>query len=41
MNDVPAGTDVIGSPAWPVREFWRALARFKRLGAPRAGEKPV
>ena len=32
MNDVPAGTDVMGSPAWPVRQFWRAIARLKQLG---------
>jgi UDP-3-O-[3-hydroxymyristoyl] glucosamine N-acyltransferase len=32
MNDVPAGTDVIGSPAWPVRDFWRAISRLKKLG---------
>jgi UDP-3-O-[3-hydroxymyristoyl] glucosamine N-acyltransferase len=28
MDDVPDGTDVIGSPARPAREFWRALAMF-------------
>lgn len=28
MDDVPDGTDVIGSPARPAREFWRALAVF-------------
>ena len=33
MNDVPAKTDVIGSPAWPVREFWRAIARLRKMGA--------
>ena len=32
MEDVPAGTDVIGSPAWPAREFWRAIAWLRRLG---------
>jgi UDP-3-O-[3-hydroxymyristoyl] glucosamine N-acyltransferase len=32
MNDVPTKTDVIGSPAWPVREFWRAIAGLRRLG---------
>lgn len=31
-QDVPGGTDVIGSPAWPVREFWRAMARLRNLG---------
>ncbi|MDN3566624.1 UDP-3-O-(3-hydroxymyristoyl)glucosamine N-acyltransferase [Paeniroseomonas aquatica] len=34
MENVPAKTDVIGSPAWPVREFWRAIARLRKLGAP-------
>ncbi|MBW8269321.1 UDP-3-O-(3-hydroxymyristoyl)glucosamine N-acyltransferase [Caldovatus aquaticus] len=33
INDVPAGTDVLGSPAWPVREFWRAVARLRQLAA--------
>lgn len=38
MNDVPEGTDVIGSPAWPVREFWRAIAQLKKMGqGPRSG----
>jgi len=32
IEDVPPGTDVIGSPAWPAREFWRAIARLRRLG---------
>ncbi|MCO6419068.1 UDP-3-O-(3-hydroxymyristoyl)glucosamine N-acyltransferase [Siccirubricoccus sp. KC 17139] len=32
MNDVAAKSDVIGSPAMPVREFWRMTARMKRLG---------
>jgi len=31
-NDIPAGMDVMGSPAWPVREYWRAVARLRRLG---------
>ncbi len=35
IEDVPAATDVLGSPAWPVREFWRAVARLRRLGKPR------
>jgi UDP-3-O-[3-hydroxymyristoyl] glucosamine N-acyltransferase len=39
MNDVPAKTDVIGSPAMPAREFWRLLAHFRRLGAPKGGDK--
>jgi UDP-3-O-[3-hydroxymyristoyl] glucosamine N-acyltransferase len=33
INDVPPGADVLGSPAWPVREFWRAVARLRRLAA--------
>jgi UDP-3-O-[3-hydroxymyristoyl] glucosamine N-acyltransferase len=37
MNDVPAGTDVVGSPAWPAREFWRALSRLRKLGGARVG----
>ena len=32
MNDVPAGTDVLGSPAWPVRQTWRAIAHLRRIG---------
>jgi UDP-3-O-[3-hydroxymyristoyl] glucosamine N-acyltransferase len=31
MNDVPAGMDVVGSPAWPVRETLKAFARLRRL----------
>jgi len=31
MNDVPAGTDVIGSPAWPAKETLRAFAALRRL----------
>jgi UDP-3-O-[3-hydroxymyristoyl] glucosamine N-acyltransferase len=37
IEDVPAGTDVLGSPAWPVREFWRAIARMRRAGKARKG----
>ena len=33
MNDVPAKTDVIGSPAMPAREFWRIVAGWKKLVA--------
>ena len=33
INDVPAGADVLGSPAWPIRETWRAIAALKRLAA--------
>lgn len=38
MNDVPAKTDVIGSPAWPVREFWRAMSRLRKLGVKDTGK---
>jgi len=31
MSDVPAGADVIGSPALPVREFFRNVAVLRRL----------
>ena len=33
MNDVPAGQDVVGSPAWPARETLRAFATLRRLAA--------
>ena len=32
MGDVPAGSDVVGSPAWPARETLRAFAALRRLG---------
>ncbi len=32
MNDVPAGTDVVGSPAWPAKETLRAVAALRRMG---------
>lgn len=32
MNDVPAGTDVVGSPAWPAKDTLRAMAALRRLG---------
>jgi UDP-3-O-[3-hydroxymyristoyl] glucosamine N-acyltransferase len=32
MADVPAGSDVVGSPAWPARETLRAFAALRRLG---------
>ena len=31
MADVPAGSDVIGSPALPIREFFRNVAVLRRL----------
>jgi UDP-3-O-[3-hydroxymyristoyl] glucosamine N-acyltransferase len=32
MNDVPSGTDVVGSPAWPAKETLRAVAALRRMG---------
>ncbi|TDH63907.1 UDP-3-O-(3-hydroxymyristoyl)glucosamine N-acyltransferase [Dankookia rubra] len=37
MHDVPPKLDVIGSPSMPVREFWRAMARWRKLGTERDG----
>jgi UDP-3-O-[3-hydroxymyristoyl] glucosamine N-acyltransferase len=37
ISDVPAGSDVLGSPAWPVRETWRAFAALRRLAS---GSRP-
>lgn len=37
MHDVPPKLDVIGSPSMPVREFWRAMARWQKLGTGRDG----
>jgi UDP-3-O-[3-hydroxymyristoyl] glucosamine N-acyltransferase len=40
MADVPDGADVVGSPAQPVREFFRQVATLRRLarqGAARGG----
>jgi len=31
MSDVPAGADVVGSPAQPAREFFRHVATLRRL----------
>jgi UDP-3-O-[3-hydroxymyristoyl] glucosamine N-acyltransferase len=38
MADVPAGADVVGSPAEPVRDFFRAVAALRRLARKRASE---
>ncbi|WP_343897684.1 UDP-3-O-(3-hydroxymyristoyl)glucosamine N-acyltransferase, partial [Craurococcus roseus] len=38
MNDVPAGTDVLGSPAWPARQAWRAFAHLRKIGRGGGGE---
>ena len=39
INDVAAGTDVLGSPAWPVRETWKAFAALRKLAAAGAPKK--
>jgi UDP-3-O-[3-hydroxymyristoyl] glucosamine N-acyltransferase len=39
MNDIPAGTDVLGSPAWPAKEAMRAFARLRRLASSKTNEK--
>jgi UDP-3-O-[3-hydroxymyristoyl] glucosamine N-acyltransferase len=38
-NDVPAGIDVLGSPAWPAKEAMRAFARLRRLASSETNEK--
>lgn len=40
MNDVPPGTDVVGSPAWPARETLRAFARLRQLAATKKDGTP-
>ncbi len=37
MADVTAGADVVGSPAQPVREFFRGVATLRRLARRRLG----
>jgi UDP-3-O-[3-hydroxymyristoyl] glucosamine N-acyltransferase len=39
IGDVPAGADMLGSPAWPVRETWRAFAALRKLAAMGAPKK--
>ncbi len=39
MEDVPSGTDVVGSPAWPAKETFRAFAALRRLAAKPARAK--
>ncbi len=39
MRDVEAGVDVLGSPALPVREFFRNVAALRKLAQRRAAEK--
>jgi UDP-3-O-[3-hydroxymyristoyl] glucosamine N-acyltransferase len=38
-TDVPPGTDVLGSPAWPAKETLRAFARLRRLAVTKGNEK--
>jgi UDP-3-O-[3-hydroxymyristoyl] glucosamine N-acyltransferase len=38
MDDVPAGTDVLGSPAMPARHTWRAIAHLRRIGRGERGK---
>ena len=40
MADVPAGADVLGSPAQPVRAFFREVAALRRLAGRRPGRGP-
>jgi UDP-3-O-[3-hydroxymyristoyl] glucosamine N-acyltransferase len=39
MSDVPAGSDVVGTPAQPAREFFRYVATLRRL-VREAGRRP-
>lgn len=41
MNDVPAGADVIGSPAQPVRDFFRNVAMLRKLARERSAVDAV
>jgi UDP-3-O-[3-hydroxymyristoyl] glucosamine N-acyltransferase len=41
MSDVPAGADVVGSPAQPVREFFRHVAVVRRLVRQASGKQPT
>ncbi len=38
MRDVAAGADVVGSPAMPIREFFRNVAVLRKLAQRRTGE---
>jgi UDP-3-O-[3-hydroxymyristoyl] glucosamine N-acyltransferase len=40
MSDVPAGADVVGSPAQPAREFFRHVAVLRRLAREAVGRRP-
>jgi UDP-3-O-[3-hydroxymyristoyl] glucosamine N-acyltransferase len=39
MSDVPSGADVVGSPAQPVREFFRHVAVLRRLVREATGKR--
>ena len=39
MSDVPSGADVVGSPAQPVREFFRHVAVVRRLVREATGKR--
>ncbi len=39
ISDVPAGAEVVGSPALPVREFFRQIALIRRLVRERRSER--
>jgi UDP-3-O-[3-hydroxymyristoyl] glucosamine N-acyltransferase len=38
MRDVAAGAEIVGSPAMPVREFFRNVAVLRKLAQRRAAE---
>jgi UDP-3-O-[3-hydroxymyristoyl] glucosamine N-acyltransferase len=40
MSDVPPGADVVGSPAWPAREFFRHVAVLRRLVREATAKRP-
>lgn len=38
MRDVPAGSEIIGSPAMPIKEFWKQVIALKKLTKPKKSE---
>lgn len=38
MRDLPAGAKVIGSPAMPIKEFWKQITLLKKLTKPQKSE---
>ena len=40
MSDVPDGADVLGSPAQPVREFFRQVALLRKMSRPGTPRSP-